>query len=107
VTQRSRNKAYVKGLPGAPELSEESRRLTGAFPDLHLRVWANIRGVNIHAYIDCSDGRGILRRTEVARALFQPSEVTEEKVVDWGRRALSHWLESRALAVEKDEVAAS
>lgn len=96
--QHRKNKEWVGRQPGVPELSPESRRITASFPDLHLRVWCNIKGVSVLAYIDSTDGRGIMRRMEIQKALFHPREVTPELVVEWGRRALARWLEDRALA---------
>lgn len=96
--QHRKNRDWVAKQPGARELSPESRAATLAFPDLHLRVWCNINGVNVLAYIDSSDSKGRLCRMEIQKALFHPREVTPELVVEWGRRALARWLEDRALA---------
>lgn len=71
---------------------EEQGRRVAALPSLHLLVYANRDGMQVslalhHAF---SGGR---RTCEVLRtATFRPSEVTAEKMVDWGRRACADWL---------------
>jgi hypothetical protein len=90
-------KAAAAGWGPHPNLTAASRELTWRYPDLHLRVWALPDGVHILAYIQRQGATGQVQTTEVARAVFMPREVTEVGVVDWGRRALAHWLEDQEL----------
>lgn len=93
-----------RGWTAAPEFSPESKAITASFPDLHLRVWCNIRGINVVAYVDRSDGHGQLRRTDVAKATWIGKPPTETDVVLWGAMVLSTWLETRILALGEGEL---
>lgn len=62
------------------------------YPELRLRVWAEPDGVHLNAFLFSPTGGEHRNVVPVARATWQPSEVTETSVVDWGRRALAHWL---------------
>jgi len=62
------------------------------YPELRLRVVAEPLGVRLVAVL-YQPGPSVGRPVIVLRdALWQPSEVTEVAVVDWGRRALASWL---------------
>ena len=86
-----------KGRPpahwkGNRDLSEEGKAFTATHPSLYMHVWCNFSGVNVVAYVDWLNGKGRLIRTEVAKATWRPPEVTERLIVEWGERALAHWL---------------
>ena len=89
--------AVAAGWSAHPNLTDEALELTRRYPDLHLRVWAQPDGVHCLAYIQRCDAQGKLSRSEVARAVWRPSAVTEVSVVDWGRRALAKWLEDQVI----------
>ena len=66
------------------------------YPELTLRVWARVDGVHINACV-AEAGQSFPRHwTVVASVVFQPREVTEEKVIQWGIGALSTYLQRRA-----------
>jgi len=102
-----RKKTAPAGWTGAPEFSPESRAITSSYPDFHLRVWCNIRGINVLAYVDRSDSKGRLVRTEVAKAVWVGKPPTETDVVLWGAAVLSTWLETRVLALGEAELSAA
>jgi hypothetical protein len=52
--------------------------------------------MHLLASLERMDDSGRLAYKQIARAVWQPSEVTERAVVDWGRRALVAWLEANA-----------
>lgn len=63
------------------------------WPQLRLRVWADLRGYHTLASIEQLDDKGRLRTTEVARADWAPTPpVGEAQVVEWAYRALGAWL---------------
>lgn len=65
------------------------------YPELRLRVWAAPDGVHLRALL-YQPGPKLGRSLVVLRsAVWQPHEVTEVAVVDWGRRALASWLEDQ------------
>jgi hypothetical protein len=103
----SRKHPVPESWTGAPEFTPESRAITAAFPDLHLRVWCNVRGVNVLAYVDRSDSKGRLVRTDIAKATWRGKPPTEADVVLWGAMVLSTWLEARILALGEAEAAAA
>jgi hypothetical protein len=61
-----------------------------------MRVWADPAGMHLLASLERMADDGTLSYKQIARALWQPKEVTERAVVDWGRRALVAWLEANA-----------
>jgi hypothetical protein len=61
-----------------------------------MRVWADPVGMHLLASVEQVGDDGRLEYKQIARAVWQPSEVTERAVVDWGRRALVAWLEASA-----------
>ncbi len=69
-------------------------------PELSLRVWCELDGVHLLAYVRRLDDLGKLHVTDIAQAIWKPGQATEVSVVDWGRRALSHWLEEQLIAAE-------
>lgn len=76
-------------------LFQERERVACMYPELRLRVVAEPHGVRLVAVI-YQAGPSIGRPLIVLQdALWQPSEVTEVAVVDWGRRALARWLEEQ------------
>lgn len=86
-----------KGRPpahwkGNRDLSEEGKAFTATHPSLYMHVWCNFSGVNVVAYVDWLNDKGRLIRTEIAKATWKPPEVTERLIVEWGERALAHWL---------------
>ncbi len=85
--------ASAAGFVPARDLSPEGKTFTATHPSLYLHVYCNFSGVQVHAYVDWLDGRGYLRRIEVAQATFKPPQVSERLVVEWGQRALTSWLE--------------
>lgn len=106
-TQKARNKRWAAAQPGPRTASPESLRIQHSWPDLHVRLWCNISGLNILAYIDRSDASGRVHRTEVARATWLGKPPTEEDTVLWATAALSTWLEARIMAAGEEELAAS
>lgn len=92
---------------GPRSLSPEGKAFTATHPALMLHVWCNFEGVHVTAMVDWLDRHGKLQRIEVARASWKPPAVTEELVVEWGARALSRWLETRALAEAEAEAGAA
>lgn len=87
-----------------PVFSPESRAVTAKYPDFHLRVWCNVNGINVLAYVQWSDERGKLHTTDVARATWRGRPPSEEDVVLWGMMAASGWLEARVMAAGEAEV---
>jgi hypothetical protein len=71
-----------------------------------VRVWCNIRGINLLAYVDHSDERGRLHRTDIAHSTWRGKPPSEEDVVLWATAALSTWLETRVLAMGEAELGA-
>lgn len=68
------------------------------YPELTLRVWAKPDGMHISAAVSEPGQRFPRRWTVIASVVFQPREVTEEKVIQWGIGALSTYLQRRAEA---------
>lgn len=75
-----------------PGISPEARARRWAFPQLTLRIWAEIDGMQLIAFVETVDNSGQLHKTEIGQAKWQPTSVTERAVVDWGRRCLEAWL---------------
>lgn len=74
---------------------EHASRICDSYPELSLRVYAAPDGMHLSAFLWLPGphvGRPYLPLRE---AVWQPSEVTEVAVVDWGRRALASWLEEQ------------
>ena len=85
--------AVAAGWTPHPYFTPEAQALTWKYPDLHLRVWAMPDGVHCLAYIQRQAIDGHVEYTEIARAVWMPTSVTELSVVEWGQRALTAWLE--------------
>lgn len=100
-----RERPAPRGWEAAPEFTPESRQITASFPDLHLRVWCNIKGINVLAYVDRSDSTGRIHRTSIASATWRGRPPSEVDVALWGALVLSTWLESRVLAAGEEELA--
>lgn len=66
------------------------------YPELTLRVWARPDGVHVRAALAPPQESFPRSWETVAEAVFQPRQVTEISVVEWGMRALRAWLESQA-----------
>lgn len=75
-----------------PNYTPEARAKRWAFPQLTLRIWAEIDGMALIAFVETVDAKGRLHKTEIGQAKWQPQSVTERMVVDWGRRCLEAWL---------------
>lgn len=57
-----------------------------------MRVWAAADGVHLMALLYLPGPRVGRPLNVLQAAVWQPHEVTEVAVVDWGRRALASWL---------------
>jgi len=86
--------------PSLPDAARSAQReaiaeadgVACAYPELRMRVYAAAEGVHLCALLYLP-GPKVGRPLLVLRdAVWQPSEVTEVSVVDWGRRALASWL---------------
>ena len=64
------------------------------YPELQMRVWASPKGMEIRAVLWLPGPKFGRASKVVAQTTWGPSEVSEAKVVDWGRRALAAWLAS-------------
>ena len=86
-------KPYTWKDDGARKAREEHVRRVAAVPSLHLLVWPSMDGMRLSLVIYHSSP-GIRRTCTVLRdAIWQPKEVSEKALVEWGRRAPSDWLE--------------
>jgi hypothetical protein len=83
----------------------EAYRLARAYeqqhPALNLQVHCTMRGVELNAKVMHLDEKGRLRVTQIARAYWQPGEVSERLVVEWGERALRAWLEGAPVVQQR------
>lgn len=92
--QNSRARAAsAAGFKPPRDLSPEGREFTTRHPALYLHLYCNFSGVHIVAHVDWLNDAGRLVRTEIAKARWRPSEVSERLCVEWAQRALTHWLE--------------
>jgi hypothetical protein len=73
---------------------EARKQFTATHPSLHLVVYCTFEGVHLRARVDHLDEKGRLQTREIAKATWQPKEVSEGLVVQWGERALRAWLEA-------------
>ncbi len=96
--------ALAAGWKPALRMQGENQRVKWMYPQLSLRVWAEVDGVHLLAYVETAGDASKVVHTEVARACWQPAGVTEWDVVDWGRRALTRWLGDNHPEVEEFEV---
>ena len=74
------------------EAWQEADRVACGYPELRMRVWAAPDGVHLLALLYMPGERYSRELITLQNAIWRPSEVTEIAVVDWGRRALAHWL---------------
>lgn len=98
-------------LPNLAEAREAMRAMWAEqddwacrFPELHLRVWASPRGMEVRGLLYNPGPRFGRQVHAIAKATWQPGEVTERRVVDWGRRALAAWLENELEGVEDGDI---
>lgn len=69
-----------------------------ALPSLHLLIWPTPSAVRLSLVIYYSTP-GQRRTCKVLRqAEWNPSEVTEQALIQWGIRAMRNWLEESLLA---------
>lgn len=80
---------------GARNLSPEGKAFRDRRPALSLRIWCQLSGVAVVAYLDRLDERGRLVRVEIANTEFRPPKVSERLIVEWGERCLRAWLEDQ------------
>ena len=79
----------------------EADRIADSFPELRMRVYAARDGVHLVALL-YGPGDHVGRPfTVLQHAVWQPREVTDIAVVDWGRRALAHWLSEQLVSSEE------
>jgi hypothetical protein len=71
------------------------------YPELRMRVWAQPDGVHLLALVYLPGEKYSRKVLTLQNAVWQPSDVTELAVVDWGRRALSHWLSEQLVSSEE------
>jgi hypothetical protein len=87
-------------LRGPALLREEWRKAQEALhgrvtslPGLHLMIWPTADAVRLSLvlYYSTESQRRTCRVLRMAQ--WNPPEVTEEKLVEWGMKAMAHWLE--------------
>lgn len=71
------------------------------YPELTMRVWATPKGMRLMAMVYLPGEKYSRPLIVLQDAVWQPSEVTEVAVVDWGRRALVKWLEEQLVSSEE------
>lgn len=96
MTREQAEAAVAAGWRPHPLLTKESLAVQWRYPQLRMRVWADPAGMHLLASLEQMGDDGRLNYRQIARALWQPKEVTERAVVEWGRRALVAWLEANA-----------
>lgn len=72
-------------------------------PSLGMRIWRGVDGVHLVLHIDgpgLRPGSRSRTQTVLRQAVWQPAEVTEQRLVEWARRACASWLEEQALSAE-------
>ena len=88
---------------GWDEYKQARAHLLPMYPELTLHLFATRHGMRILCQLYHGGPMGLRYIETVADAVWQPSAVTERKVVEWAERALSAWLQKR-LADLPDEV---
>ena len=73
------------------------------YPELQMRVWASPEGMRVAAVIWLPGPKYGRRSLVIKQATWNPREVTEVSVVDWGRRALASWLEEQLAEVNSTQ----
>jgi hypothetical protein len=63
-----------------------------------MRVWAAGDGIHLRALLYLPGPKLARSLIVLQSAVWQPREVTEVSVVDWGRRALARWLEEQLVS---------
>jgi hypothetical protein len=102
VTERYTALAAAKAKRAYEQRKADNQAVQALYPSLSMRLWAETDGMHIEATVDMPIGHGKTRYKILQRAVWQPNEVTEELVVDWGRRALVRHLESLLENVDKE-----
>lgn len=92
MADKKSDEAIAAGWRPHPHNTPAGRAKRWAFPQLTLRIWAEVDGMQLIAYVETVDNAGKLHKTEIGSARWQPHSVTERMVVDWGRRCLEAWL---------------
>jgi len=95
------SRAVAAGWAPPRDLSPEGRQFTATHPALYLHLYCNFSGVHLVAHVDHLDSAGRIQRTEIAKATWRPTEVSERLVVEWAQRALTAWLE-RSLVPQQE-----
>lgn len=73
---------------------QEQAERTSGMPSLHLLIWPTPSALRLSLVIYHSKP-GMRRSCTVLKtAEWQPKEVSERALVDWGQRALASWLEN-------------
>lgn len=62
------------------------------YPELQMRLWATPKGMRVAAVLWLPGPKFGRRSKLIQDALWAPQEVSEAKVVEWGRNALAKWL---------------
>ena len=65
------------------------------YPELQMRVWASPQGMRLAAVLWLPGPKFGRASKVLAQATWAPADVTEARVVDWGRRALAAWLDEQ------------
>lgn len=80
---------------GWDSYKEARAHLLPRYPELTLHLFATRHGMRILAQLYHAGPLGLRYVETIADAVWQPSAVTEVRVVEWGERALRRWLEQR------------
>lgn len=84
--------ALAAGWRPDPRLTRGAIAFQWTKPQLSLRVWAQLDGMHARAYVEWVGDDGRLVHHTIGQAVWQPPEVTERLVVNWGYRCLGKWL---------------
>lgn len=87
----SRASAAPVAMPS--DITRELLTVTRLYPQLWLRVWAVQDGVHLVATLVPPKGFHAEGNKRLVEAVWQPDEVTEQLVVEWGYRALRKLLQ--------------
>lgn len=83
------------GREGWDNYQDARSKLLPMYPELTLHLFATRHGMRVLCQLYHGGPRGLRYVETIADAVWQPSAVTERKVVEWAERALRHWLEQR------------
>jgi len=75
------------------------------YPELQMRVCASPQGIRLAAVLWLPGPKFGRASKVLAQATWAPADVTEAKVVDWGRRALAAWLDEQLAHLGDEPVA--